>query len=354
MKKKTSRAIAVLLLIFICALPLAACENPTPAGTNGPIQPKNRLWYEYFDTICVAYDYSGMDNAEFDGVCELIEGELKACHELFDIYNEYSGINNLATVNKNAGGEAVKVDSRIIELLKFSKEMYDKTGGEVNIAMGAVLVLWHNAREWANDNPNKAHLPDMAALTAASEHTDINSIVINEADGTVKITDPKARIDVGAIAKGFTTERIAGILIEKNITSFVLDFGGNLRTIGEKPDGTGWNTAIRNPNPTSDNPYVRTLVLKDSSLVTSGTYERFFTVDGTRYHHIIDGETLMPENRYTSVSIHVKSSAVADALSTAAFNMTRAEIEELTKSMPGVEITVVANDGELSVYGEYK
>ena len=229
--------------------------------------------------------------------------------------------------------------------------MYAKTGGEVNIAMGAVLLLWHDARAAAGKNPAEAKIPDMTALTQASGHTDINSIVIDEENSTVRITDPKARIDVGAIAKGFTTERIARLLIERKITSFVLDFGGNLRVIGEKPDGSGWNTGIRNPDPLATTPYVRTLVLKNSSLVTSGTYERFFTVDGVRYHHIIDGETLMPSNRYASVSIHTESSAVADALSTAVFNMTREQIDALLITIPDVEITIVDNEGSLTVLG---
>lgn len=352
---KKIKRIALSALAVLCAfglLFLTACTAPIPSEPpKKPTQPKNRLWFEYFDTICVAYDYSGMSMEKFNEVTDFIEDELKACHELFDIYNEYDGINNLAAVNKNAGGEAIKVDGRIIELLSFSKQMYAKTGGEVNIAMGAVLVLWHDARAAAGKNPAEAKIPDMTALTEASGHTDINSIVIDEENSTVKITDPKARIDVGAIAKGFTTERIARMLIERKITSFVLDFGGNLRVIGEKPDGNGWNTGIRNPDPLATTPYVRTLVLKNSSLVTSATYERFFTVDGVRYHHIIDGETLMPSNRYASVSIHTESSAVADALSTAVFNMTREQIDALTKSMPGVEITVVDNEGAMTVLG---
>ena len=353
-------ALAICLVCLLSILPLSACTGEIPSagdttgGGNTNIQPKNRLWYEYFDTISIAYDYSGMTNAEFDKITDLIEDELKTCHELYDIYNEYSGINNLATLNKNAGGKEIKVDSRIIDLLTFSKEMYDTTGGEVNIAMGAVLVLWHDARVAANKNPQNAKIPDMAALTEASLHTDISSIVVDKENCTVKITDPKARIDVGAIAKGYTAERIAKMLIDRGVTSFVLDLGGNLRVIGTKADGNGWNTGIRNPLHDPDNPYVRTVVLKNSSLVTSGTYERFFTVDGVKYHHIIDADTLMPSNRYASVSIHTESSAVADALSTAVFNMTEDEINALVQRIPDVEITVIDTAGNMTIYGARK
>ena len=359
---KKGIALALCLLCLLSLLPLSACNGEAAAnggtdngGTGGTdIQPKNRLWYEYFDTVCVVYDYSGMTLSNFDGITDFIEAELKACHELFDIYNEYSGINNLATVNKNAGGSAIKVDPRIIDLLTFSKEMYDLTGGEVNVAMGAVLVQWHDARMAAEKNPSGAKIPNMADLTEANKHTDINSIVIDKENSTVKITDSKARIDVGAIAKGYTAERIAKMLMDRGVTSFVLDFGGNLRAIGTKKDGSGWNTGIKNPNPTPENQYARIFTLKNSSLVTSGTYERYFTVNGTRYHHIIDCDTLMPSDRYASVSIHTESSAVADALSTAVFNMTEEEIRSLVAKMPDVEITVVDNSGNVTVYGERK
>ena len=363
---KKGLLLALCLLLVLSLIPLSACTGDTvggdanggvQGGTNGNgtanIQPKNRLWYEYLDTVCVVYDYSGMSNDKFNEVTDFIENELKACHELYDIYNEYSGINNLATVNKNAG-TAIKVDSRIIDLLTFSKEMYDVTGGEVNIAMGAVLVQWHDAREAAKKNPSSAKIPSMTSLTEANKHTDINSIVIDKANSTVKITDAEARIDVGAIAKGYTAERIAKLLIDRGITSFVLDFGGNLRAIGTKVDGSGWNTGIKNPNPSASSQYARILTLKNASLVTSGTYERYFTVNGTRYHHIIDCDTLMPSNRYASVSIHTESSAVADALSTAVFNMTEEEINSIIAKMPNVEITVIDNSGNVTVYGERK
>ena len=359
---KRAISLAVCILLVFAILPLSACTGGETGGTDGNtggtggnnIQPKNRLWYEYFDTVCIVYDYSGMTNAEFDSVTDFIEDELEACHELFDIYNEYSGINNLATLNKNAGGAAIKVDSRIIDLLTFSKEMYDATDAEVNIAMGAVLVQWHDARKASEKNPQNAKIPSMESLTKASEHTNISSIVIDKENSTVKITDSEARIDVGAIAKGYTAERIAKMLIDRGVTSFVLDFGGNLRTIGTKADGNGWVTGIRNPDLTSDTPYLRIINLKNSSLVTSGTYERYFTVNGTKYHHIIDGDTLMPSDRYASVSIHTESSAIADALSTAVFNMTEDEINALVQSISDVEITVIDNAGNIKIYGARK
>jgi thiamine biosynthesis lipoprotein len=192
-------------------------------------------------------------------------------------------------------------------------------------------------------------IPDADALRAAAEHTSIDSLVIDREESTVELTDPEASLDVGAVAKGYAAEMIALMLAERGISGYALDFGGNLRVVGEKPDGSGWTSGIKNPDPFAENPYVRTLVISDSALVTSGVYERFFTVDGVNYHHIIDPETLMPGSRYLSVSVHAPSSATADALSTALFNMDFEECEGLVSTLDGVEATFVFFDGTVKI-----
>ena len=373
-----------LLLIF--ALLLASCGIPTETptvddGENGEkIEPKNRMFYEYFDTVCVFYDYTGGTEAEFKELYTLVEAELKACHELFDIYHTYAGVSNVKTVNDMAGGEPIKVDQRFIDLLEFSKDMYAKTSGNVNVMMGAVLSIWHNHRggidfccdfcdfdgrvevfgddartnwncpECGVKNETQLDVPSAKRLTSASAHTDINSLEINKDDCTVRIIDPNASLDLGAVAKGYTCERISQMLEERGVFAYALDFGGNLR-VGEKLSGEGWKSAIKNPDIWADDPYIKILDVKNAALVTSGSYERFYTVDGVRYHHIINKDTLMPENRYTSVSILTPTSGVADALSTAFFNMTEEEILQTLKVFASTEVTLVYPDGRVEVLG---
>ena len=375
MKKLLFVALALLLSVL-----LTACTLP-PIGQNPDdgVEPKNRIFYEYFDTVCTFYDYTGGTDEEFKQRYLMIDAELKACHELFDIYHTYEGINNIKTVNDAAGGEPVKVDERLIELLEFSREMYDKTDGNVNVMMGSVLSIWHKHRTgiqycaecdtdrnaltqekdgkkvWycSSCGAENVHLevktlPDMDKLRAAAEHTDISSLEINSDEGTVRISDGDASLDVGAIAKGFVAERIAKMLENTGVYAYALDLGGNLR-VGEKLSGEGWQGAIRNPELYTDEPYIRMLEVKNEALVTSGSYERFYTVDGVRYHHIINKDTLMPENRYASVSILTPSSAVADALSTALFNMSEEEIERTLVSFPETEVTLVYPDGRVEI-----
>lgn len=133
--------------------------------------------------------------------------------------------------------------------------------------------------------------------------------------------DEDMSLDVGAIAKGYATKCLAEKLKEAGVTSALLSLGGNVETIGTKADGKPWRVGVQNPDTSAAKAYLHVLKLTDTCLVTSGTYQRYYEVDGVRYHHIIDQDTLMPENTYDSVTILCNDSARADALSTAVFNM---------------------------------
>ena len=372
------KKIAIVALLLITAMLLASCgPSDLASGGGGAAQPKSRIYYEYFDTVCTFYDYTGGTDAEFKRLYQLVEDELKECHELFDIYHTYDGISNAKSINDNAGGDAISVDARLIELFEFAKETYTKTDGHVNVMMGSVLSAWHNHRagvdfscdycdfdgavEFADKkreswicpdcgtkNITQLDIPTEARLTAANAHTGIDLLEINKEEGKVRITDPDASLDLGAVAKGFTCERIARMLEREGVYAYALDFGGNLR-VGEKTSGEGWKSGIKNPDLWADEPYVRILDVKNGALVTSGSYERFYTVDGVKYHHIINKDTLMPKTIYTSVSILTTSSAIADALSTAFFNMSEDEIRAAIGSFDGTEVTLVYPDGKVVV-----
>lgn len=334
MKRILSLAVATLLLLALPVLSFTSCTDPE-------IKVKNRIFYEYFDTVSYVYDYSGGTDAQFDEVCRGVEYELKTCHELFDIYNTYAGVTNLKTVNDSAGKGPVKVNHRIIDLLEEAVELYELTDGNVNVMMGSVLSIWHKHRT------EGVSLPDMDALVAANEHTSIENLVIDRENMTVEITDPEASLDVGAIAKGFTAELIYNMLAERGICGYAINLGGNLRTVGTKPDGSGWVSGVQNPDKNAADPYVATLTISDSALVTSGVYVRYYTVDGVQYHHIINKDTLMPERNYLSVTVHTESSTVADALSTALFNMSIDEGREVISSLSYTEIIYVLADGRV-------
>ena len=180
------------------------------------------------------------------------------------------------------------------------------------------------------------------------KHCNIDDLIIDKASGTVYISDPDMSLDVGAIGKGYATEKAAELLISRGISSYVLNIGGNIRAIGEKVTGDGWVTGITNPDHTSGEQFVARVNIKNISLVTSGDYERFYTVEGVKYHHVIDPVTLMPASYFSSVSVFTPDSGLADALSTALFCMSYEDGKELVESIG--EVDVIWVDTEYNVY----
>ncbi len=306
----------------------------------------DETYLDYFDTVSTIVGFEN-SKEDFEKNAEFIEKELEEYHKLYDIYKSYKGINNLCTVNQNAGVSPVKVDSRIIDLIDECVRIYNLTDGMTNVAMGSVLSVWHDYRTDGLNDPENAELPPMEKLTAASKHTDITKIVIDRDNGTVFLTDPEMSLDVGAIAKGYATERIALALKEKGITSYTLNIGGNIRTIGTKADGSRWTASVTDPDPESLTGYVNIVELADSAFVTSGSYQRFYTVDGKQYHHIIDPETLMPKNTFSSVSVYSEDSGLSDALSTALFNLSYEDGVALLRKLDGVEAMWITDKYEI-------
>ena len=185
-----------------------------------------------FDTVTKIISYSN-SKAEFEKHSKLIYDNLMKYHKLFDIYNNYEGINNIKTINDNVGIAPVKVDREIIDLLLFAKQVYYKTDGKVNVAFGAVLKIWHNYRTQGIENPSRAEVPPIHLLKEAEKHTDINNLIINEADSTVYLADPYMSLDVGH-CKGYATEKVSLYAKQHEFTSGVISVGGNVRAIGNK------------------------------------------------------------------------------------------------------------------------
>jgi thiamine biosynthesis lipoprotein len=305
---------------------------------------------DLFDTVTMIVGYAE-DKDEFTKYAQMIHDNLKEYHELYDIYHNYNGINNIKTINDNAGISPVKVDQKIIDLLKISKKAYNLTDGKINVAFGAVLAVWHKYRTEGLDDPDNAKLPPMKVLKEKAGHTDINNVIINEAESTVYLKDPEMSLDVGAIAKGYATEMVSRYAKEHGFTNGMLSVGGNVKTIGSKLNEANkeeaWNVGIQNPDLESKNTNLYILGLKDYSLVTSGVYERYYTVNGKQYHHIIDPNTLMPAGNFLSVSIVCKDSGMADALSTSVFNMSYQDGSELIESLKDTEALWVFQDGSM-------
>lgn len=342
----------------VLAIAMTLCLVLTLVGC-GQAESKEKTRYQaefldLFDTMTQIVGYSDSEDL-FSEQVNYAYDSLESMHQLYDIYNDYDGINNMKTINDNAGKAPVKVDQKIIDLLIFSKEIYGISDGSVNVAFGSVLKIWHDYRDAGTANPDRAALPPQDLLEAANKHIDINDVIIDEKNMTVYLSDPEMRLDVGAIAKGYATEQVAQMLESKwPGISILLSVGGNVKAVGMKETGTEtipWNVGITNPDDQSA--MLMTLNVSDYSMVTSGDYQRYYVVDGKTYHHIIDPQTLFPAAHCRAVTIVVPDSGLADGLSTAAFILPLEEAKALVESNGG-EAVFVMNDGTLEYTAGFK
>ena len=326
-------------ILLILALLLTGCAGTGAEETASEKKQYTATFLTLFDTVTTIVGRSESQEA-FTGTAQSVHDELLRYHQLFDIYNDYEGLNNLKTVNDSAGVSPVEVDRAVIDLLLDCKAYYEITGGRVNAAMGSVLRLWHEAREDGVNDPANAYLPDDGALKTAAEHMDLSAVVIDEEASTVYLADPDMRLDVGAIAKGWSVQRVC----ENAPEGLLISVGGNVCATGPKDDaGTPWVVGIQNPDGGEE--YLHTLYLTTGSVVTSGDYQRAYAVDGELYHHIIDPDTLYPSQYWRSVTILCADSGLADALSTALFLL---PLEEGMAILEGLnaEAMWVSREGE--------
>ena len=340
----------LLLIIISLLILISACSNENNSGYT-------KYSYEFlgtFDTVIQIMGYA--KNAdEFEVMAEICKDRFIELNKLYDIYHDYDGINNIKSINDNAGIKPVEVQQEIIDLLVFSKEWHGKTNGKCNIAMGSVLSIWHDYRDKGINSPEKAEIPPLEMLKEAMKFTDINKVIINDDNNTVYLEDKNMRLDVGAIAKGYATEIVANELINKGYTSFIISSGGNVRTVGEPMDRSRkkWGIGIQDPdgNPNDPNePSLDILYINDQSLVTSGDYQRQYEVDGKMYHHLIDPDTLMPAEYFRSVSIVANDSGIADFMSTTIFLTPYEEGRRLLENL-GIDAIWVMKDGTVQATG---
>lgn len=306
------------LSFLLCAfLILAICP-----GCRGERYDKYRgQFYGTFDTVVELVGYVEREK-DFDRYLGYAKERFEYYNRLFDKYHTYDGLANIKTINDNAGIQPVKVETELIEFLKFCIDWEQETGGLANIALGPVLSVWHDYREMYKAS-GEGKVPSREELEQAALCTDIRLIEIDEEGSTVYLPLRGMSLDVGCVAKGYATEKVGDELYKMGFTSFSISGGGNVRTYDPPLDGVRdkWGISIGNPfmeeDPAAEP--LDILFVKNCSVVTSGDYQRYYMVDGKRYHHIIDPKTLMPADNYRAVTVVTEDSGVADLLSTALF-----------------------------------
>lgn len=324
------KKIIAFLLIPVLLLVCGCCSA---AG----YQKYSATFFDAFDTVITISGYAENEedfNRAYEGARELF----LHYHQVFDGYNEYDGVDNLCKVNRLAPLGETEAAPELITLLSWLKEVQPVTNGKVNVALGSVLSVWHDYREEGTS------VPPVSLLTDAAEHTDFDCVVLDTEKGTVLFTDGRLSIDLGAVAKGYTAQIVGEWLRENGMPSYIINAGGNV-VAGDAPlDGrTAWGIGVQSPR--GDASYQAILYATNAALVTSGDYQRYYTVDDVRYHHLIDPDTLFPGTYMQSVTIVCADSGLADLLSTAVFLMPYEDGKQLVDSLEGVEAYWVLADG---------
>lgn len=287
----------------------------------------------YFDTVIRVTLYDTRDTSVLDGcfsLADTYENMLSATIEGSDVWR----INH-------SNGVPVTVSEDTVSLIQTALRYAELTDGKIDPTILPVSELWNFGSD------STPHIPDEASLKEALAHVSYKTVTIDE--NTVTLSDPQAAIDLGFIAKGYIADRMKDYLLKQGVHSACINLGGNVMTIGSKPDGSPFKIGIQEAF-AEEGVTAAVINICDISAVTSGIYERYFYENDVLYHHILDTATGYPvENDIASVTILSPSSVDADALSTTCYCLGVQESIRFISSMDDVEYMFLMKDGSRHV-----
>ena len=284
----------------------------------------------YLDTVIMLTAY-------VDDLQVLNDG-LAVCGEYENLLSRTVEGSDVWRIN-HANGQPVQVSETTLEILDTARQVSERSGGAFDVSIAPVSTLW-------DFTSGAAVVPEADDIARAAALVDYRNITV---DGD-QVTLPEGMmIDLGGIAKGYIADAVKAYLAQRGVESAVLSFGGNIVTIGLKPDGSCWKVGIQDiDRPTGE--YMLVALNYGGSTVTSGIYERGFESDGVYYHHILDTSTGWPvQNELASVTVFSDSSMLGDALATAAFALGEEKGMELIEGLEGVEAVFIERDRTVKV-----
>lgn len=330
MAKKRVRVIfaAVLSVVF-----LAACGAGSEKLLTKPIEDTQFLMETYVSLRI----YN-------EGKEEVLDEGFALVRELADKITGETTDSEISKINQAAGEKAVTVSADVYELVKLAAEYSGVMDGQFNYALGPITNLWRIGFD-------DARKPEQAEIDAALEKVDFQKVTFNDDEQTVFLEEAGMSLDLGAIAKGYMTDRVRELFAEEGVTSAIIDLGGNVFVMGGSPtrDGEIWNIGIQDPQG-SRGESIGSTKQSDVSIVTSGIYERFLEVDGDIYHHLMNPKTGYPfDNDIIGISIISDKSADGDALSTLIFGLGLEEGLVYVNNREDVEAVFITKNQDIYV-----
>lgn len=311
---------------------LTGCENNSQAYSKTDF---------CFDTAVTLTIYDSPSAS--DEVNSLLDEALSLCKNYDAMFSRTKEGSDIYRIN-HSSGEWTTVSDETVRLVQSALEYCQMTDGMIDITIAPVKDLWD-----FSGSPD-VKMPSSADIASTLEH--VNYTFVEIEGNKIRLTDPAAGIDLGFIAKGYIADRLRSFLLERGVKSALLNLGGNIAVIGEKPDGSAFQIGIQKPFATAGT-YCATVsatqsVPGTSSVVTSGIYERCFEYNDKLYHHILDCETGKPaQTDLAGVTIITDSSLHADALSTTCLLLGLDKGVAYIEEMDGVEAVFITTDGEI-------
>jgi FAD:protein FMN transferase len=317
--RRSHAVCAALLLLSVCG-----CSLLSPSTSR-----RTEL---VFGTPCTVTVFERGGEKVIDSVFE----EMRRLDSIMNVHDEAS---QASRINRQAGGEAQSVDPELYQVIETGIAFARISGGAFDISIGPLVSLWNITGE----SPRP---PSAAAIAEARDLVEYSDILLLEYRRQVLLKRAGMRIDLGGIAKGYAADRAADVIEDSGVSRALIDFGGNIYAVGEKAGGEAWRIGIQNPFEPRGT-FIGVLLVRDTSVVSSGVYERFYEYEGKRYHHILDPDTGVPvSNGLAGVTIIAASSMTADALATAVFVLGLEAGLTLVDNFEGIEAIVITDSRE--------
>ncbi len=301
------------------------------------------IYYGVFDTRIAVTTW--LDNQDENALFDEIDDILTHGHQVSTRYTDYEDIHNIHYINAHPD-EVIEIDPLLTEMIALSIDIHENVSPLFNIALGDVVDIWTNYREQCLSD-EVCEVPSQDELEEAAMMADPSLIELDEDNNTIKIPEGMT-LDLGAIAKGYIAEKVGDYLRSQDVEIFMINSGSsNIEVEGANPhpERDYWSIGLKDP----DNPlsrYGRVRVPSGYSAVTSGDYERFYTVDGQQYHHLISPITLYPTYHTRTVTVISKDPGLADVYSTIAFLMPIDESIDFINSLEDTEAIWLDTDRE--------
>lgn len=326
MKHSLGKKIIAIMLCLCMVLPLCACSSDEPV---------QKQIYS-MDTVMTLTAYGKY--AE-DGI-NAAAGVINSLDDALDPDNESSYTYQI----NNANGDDVIITPQVTEMLSTALSVYNLSGGALDLSVYPLYEAWGEFNEDTGRIPSDEEIEELLENLRFGE-TEITNF---EGEANYSVRMPAGtQISFGAVAKGCASKYAIDAMRKNGVTSGIVSLGGNVQTLGTKPDGSNWTVAVEDPNNTSS--YVGTLSVGETAIITSGSYQRYFTgSDGVKYHHLIDPSTGKPvDNDLVSVTIVCSDGTLADCLSTAMFILGESAALKYWRDNGGFEMIMITKDNEI-------